>query len=138
MIRRPPRSTRTDTLFPYTTLFRSRLSGLHGRMDKRAGLKSRKTSKMANPRSLQGRPRKLFGLPEDTLVYPALDCAGGCVSTIRQAGNRHPRLNDDVSPFRIPADHHRPWPALPPANRRVRPATLTCGNSSEEAVERLH
>src|SRR3546814_15417465 len=26
MIRRPPRSTRTDTLFPYTTLFRSRLS----------------------------------------------------------------------------------------------------------------
>src|SRR3546814_7928716 len=28
MIRRPPRSTRTDTLFPYTTLFRSRLD--HG------------------------------------------------------------------------------------------------------------
>src|SRR3546814_10880999 len=24
MIRRPPRSTRTDTLFPYTTLFRAR------------------------------------------------------------------------------------------------------------------
>src|SRR3546814_2250092 len=36
MIRRPPRSTRTDTLFPYTTLFRSaggvstaRPGGLH-------------------------------------------------------------------------------------------------------------
>src|SRR3546814_18457042 len=29
MIRRPPRSTRTDTLFPYTTLFRS-LFGLRG------------------------------------------------------------------------------------------------------------
>src|SRR3546814_2445319 len=27
MIRRPPRATRTDTLFPYTTLFRS---GAHG------------------------------------------------------------------------------------------------------------
>src|SRR3546814_19503745 len=26
MLRRPPRSTRTDTLFPYTTLFRSRCS----------------------------------------------------------------------------------------------------------------
>src|SRR3546814_2006803 len=26
MIRRPPRSTLTDTLFPYTTLFRSRLA----------------------------------------------------------------------------------------------------------------
>src|SRR3546814_12952190 len=32
MIRRPPRSTRTDTLFPYTTLFRSFLAdeGLRG------------------------------------------------------------------------------------------------------------
>src|SRR3546814_2843292 len=27
MIRRPPRSTRTDTLFPYTTLFRSHSKG---------------------------------------------------------------------------------------------------------------
>src|SRR3546814_11607861 len=27
MIRRPPRSTRTDTLFPYTTLFRSSAAG---------------------------------------------------------------------------------------------------------------
>src|SRR3546814_4321200 len=27
MIRRPPRSTRTDTLFPYTTLFRSHVEG---------------------------------------------------------------------------------------------------------------
>src|SRR3546814_17494019 len=40
MIRRPPRSTRTDTLFPYTTLFRSEgptpgpygLSNLHARL----------------------------------------------------------------------------------------------------------
>src|SRR3546814_1464696 len=33
MIRRPPRSTRTDTLFPYTPLFRSRvdLGGERGR-----------------------------------------------------------------------------------------------------------
>src|SRR3546814_12999975 len=28
MIRRPPRSTRTDTLFPYTTLFRSTDTGI--------------------------------------------------------------------------------------------------------------
>src|SRR3546814_5429939 len=33
MIRRPPRSTRTDTLFPYTTLFRSAIPG------SRAGLR---------------------------------------------------------------------------------------------------
>src|SRR3546814_7885573 len=29
MIRRPPRSTRTDTLFPYTTLFRSKPDRKH-------------------------------------------------------------------------------------------------------------
>src|SRR3546814_20209761 len=28
MIRRPPRSTRTDTLFPYTTLFRSTVTSM--------------------------------------------------------------------------------------------------------------
>src|SRR3546814_9076685 len=28
MIRRPPRSTRTDTLFPYTTLFRSTIEAM--------------------------------------------------------------------------------------------------------------
>src|SRR3546814_5656153 len=34
MIRRPPRSTRTDTLFPYTTLFRShRIIGDDGFID---------------------------------------------------------------------------------------------------------
>src|SRR3546814_14109439 len=50
MIRRPPRSTRTDTLFPYTTLFRSRnandarrlhvlLAALdHGRAEHGAGI----------------------------------------------------------------------------------------------------
>src|SRR3546814_7531139 len=30
MIRRPPRSTRTDTLFPYTTLFRSAVRSTGG------------------------------------------------------------------------------------------------------------
>src|SRR3546814_1750530 len=32
MTRRPPRSTRTDTLFPYTTLFRSRGARRGGRL----------------------------------------------------------------------------------------------------------
>src|SRR3546814_11270137 len=47
MIRRPPRSTRTDTLFPYTTLFRShdahRRHALRLRRpkDRRAGPRSR-------------------------------------------------------------------------------------------------
>src|SRR3546814_8846104 len=33
MIRRPPRSTRTDTLFPYTTLFRSAYDVFNARLD---------------------------------------------------------------------------------------------------------
>src|SRR3546814_19136975 len=41
MIRRPPRSTRTDTLFPYTTLFRSvlhrHLLGRFGVLDQQDG-----------------------------------------------------------------------------------------------------
>src|SRR3546814_10612732 len=39
MVRRPPRSTRTDTLFPYTTLFRSRpVEGGNGHVAARTGL----------------------------------------------------------------------------------------------------
>src|SRR3546814_7531288 len=37
MIRRPPRSTRTDTLFPYTTLFRSLLQPRIGGLLQQAG-----------------------------------------------------------------------------------------------------
>src|SRR3546814_12853251 len=41
MIRRPPRSTRTDTLFPYTTLFRSLVLGeLRTRSHHHAGQRS--------------------------------------------------------------------------------------------------
>src|SRR3546814_1052795 len=43
MIRRPPRSTRTDTLFPYTTLFRSQRTG------RRSSLPLRKTRDTAPP-----------------------------------------------------------------------------------------
>src|SRR3546814_11436389 len=35
MIRRPPRSTRTDTLFPYTTLFRSPAQYLAAKADRK-------------------------------------------------------------------------------------------------------
>src|SRR3546814_15508132 len=34
IIRRPPRSTRTDTLFPYTTLFRSKGEADAGKLDR--------------------------------------------------------------------------------------------------------
>src|SRR3546814_12028546 len=43
MIRRPPRSTRTDTLFPYTTLFRSEADGTAGTEDR--GLRCDRTQR---------------------------------------------------------------------------------------------
>src|SRR3546814_5981503 len=60
MIRRPPRSTRTDTLFPYTTLFRSvaeemrefkKTAGLDAELrgfDHAAALAGKSASKAAN------------------------------------------------------------------------------------------
>src|SRR3546814_5758820 len=56
MIRRPPRSTRTDTLFPYTTLFRS--SGRCGQdRDRKTGLhrKPCRSRKGGNADRLNGR-----------------------------------------------------------------------------------
>src|SRR3546814_9537008 len=40
MIRRQPRSTRTDTLFPYTTLFRSKSNSLGSTVNKLPGVQS--------------------------------------------------------------------------------------------------
>src|SRR3546814_6480353 len=49
MIRRPPRSTRTDTLFPYTTLFRSVVDEAFGarlqRLRTKAGLSQAEVAK---------------------------------------------------------------------------------------------
>src|SRR3546814_12624828 len=51
MIRRPPRSTRTDTLFPYTTLFRSVQQRL-GLVELRDGRQSRQGGLGAELREL--------------------------------------------------------------------------------------
>src|SRR3546814_6247694 len=53
MIRRPPRSTRTDTLFPYTTLFRSQLQvNLAGRHSAQAALEQSLTELAATRETL--------------------------------------------------------------------------------------
>src|SRR3546814_13595615 len=49
MIRRPPRSTRTDTLFPYTTLFRS----LHQTRHRRRRPRLRPLARPARPAHLR-------------------------------------------------------------------------------------
>src|SRR3546814_15768178 len=51
MIRRPPRSTRTDTLFPYTTLVRSSLRALSQKRLRHGDPKWSKTALSAGKRS---------------------------------------------------------------------------------------
>src|SRR3546814_17779615 len=61
MIRRPPRSTRTDTLFPYTTLFRSLFQRITG--SSRPGGREAIQTKKGLPRQQQikkGLPRQPF------------------------------------------------------------------------------
>src|SRR3546814_12977815 len=59
MIRRPPRSTRTDTLFPYTTLFRS----LETRCDRRRdrAVLPRRRSRRARASFATRRPAPVAG-----------------------------------------------------------------------------
>src|SRR3546814_4196096 len=66
MIRRPPRSTRTDTLFPYTTLFLSRHGRLRRHPEDRGGAHlaqgSRRGHALGLPRHRQvRRPRRDHG-----------------------------------------------------------------------------
>src|SRR3546814_19457245 len=90
MIRRPPRSTRTDTLFPYTTLFRSTsldANGLGGfiilkrrrRYRHRSGAQSRPTKATSG--------RSIF--PRYAARYAALDAAAGVPPAARS--RRRPR-----------------------------------------------
>src|SRR3546814_19219100 len=62
MIRRPPRSTRTDTLFPYTTLFRSEVMP--------AGTADFPTSESAARSPLA---QRLFAVPEVAAVFLGAD-----------------------------------------------------------------
>src|SRR3546814_1349461 len=82
MIRRPPRSTRTDTLFPYTTLFRSRARGPNSR-PRRSAARSREK------RGVRAWAEFQSSLPELALRYaPKLSNSatrGGC----RQRSEEH-------------------------------------------------
>src|SRR3546814_3722739 len=63
MIRRPPRSTRTDTLFPYTTLFRAR---------RRPRPRAKACRLMARTKPwLESHPHGLYVRPADLWIDPA-------------------------------------------------------------------
>src|SRR3546814_8743504 len=64
MIRRPPRSTRTDTLFPYTTLFRSHHSGTQRQANNESGCHAARRAAASEP----GRARGKTANPGDAAV----------------------------------------------------------------------
>src|SRR3546814_15866499 len=80
MIRRPPRSTRTDTLFPYTTLFRSRVTFASGHAFGDTGAYERLTGRVrlrVDPSGPQPRIVDLDKAPRDAdglVAYTADFC----------------------------------------------------------------
>src|SRR3546814_2766952 len=74
MIRRPPRSTRTDALFPYTTLFRSSISSMRApaadKRDNAAANDCDTCGSMPSSASVVGtarrRPSSMAGCPSNT------------------------------------------------------------------------
>src|SRR3546814_15220307 len=73
MIRRPPRSTRTDTLFPYTTLFRSADRCAPGQLQGRVAEGIRRCRKVGAP--VNGSPTVERVLRDDLCSACGL-CAG--------------------------------------------------------------
>src|SRR3546814_4015921 len=70
MIRRPPRSTRTDTLFPYTTLFRSqafvdRMDSVDPLMSDAAYARMKQMGELAYNRELAGRAQAWISRSEE-------------------------------------------------------------------------
>src|SRR3546814_13372868 len=105
MIRRPPRSTRTDTLFPYTTLFRSRpviglqtgegsIGGTTERPEQHAERKQRSEADEPALAPRQSRPPVSYPVRHGTartVIFP-ICCpsvpAIGCAVTIGRASCR--------------------------------------------------
>src|SRR3546814_1269882 len=107
MIRRPPRSTRTDTLFPYTTLFRSAARRLFAASKPISGspvkayLGSRHITDLAGCDALRFHPRCYYRASEDdapdvrpawAAMIAAVTDLGGAVTGVHrtwQIGRAH-------------------------------------------------
>src|SRR3546814_14036166 len=90
MIRRPPRSTRTDTLFPYTTLFRSARAQAVGRREtaRRDRADAAQESAAADPRRSDERARQPHRSGDPG--YARADCGAA-----HDFGHRAPAVDGD-------------------------------------------
>src|SRR3546814_14915271 len=139
MIRRPPRSTRTDTLFPYTTLFRSAVGGRRDRRVRRRaaadvpwhagagepGERGGARAGAAGPRAGDRRDPRTLPPSPDPARPPGLQRRGHRRPPVDPRGAR----TDPAVPG-TPADPHRdparrgaaPLRRLPPSHRALRTA----------------
>src|SRR3546814_17840217 len=81
MVRRPPRTTRTDTLFPYTTLFRSVAEQRAGRGDRQRALVDAKRGQVVQVEELQQLPAPAVGVEQPRRAPPRAAPRGDRKST---------------------------------------------------------
>src|SRR3546814_5269142 len=93
MIRRPPRSTRTDTLFPYTTLFRSADLAHAQRLARHPRLFGEHARRELVGRHFEAEESNLGAhilLGRDAVVLVAAETLGGIISDVgRERGLTH-------------------------------------------------
>src|SRR3546814_17794144 len=130
MIRRPPRSTRTDTLFPYTTLFRSppRRRGSLPRCDRISPLEVPDIDPQSQRRAYKHviafhRPRppghlvdrQVADVPAVHHRHPAGAAGGEHVSSVlAERAGHHPGDGDRLGPAVPSPPHTTPPPCTPP------------------------
>src|SRR3546814_15932671 len=116
MIRRPPRSTRTDTLFPYTTLFRSEgpERERHIEHHRRATGDPQRDRQHREPEQF-ARPRML-GPVEQRGQYPPRDAQheGDEAEPLQRDDPRRLHQPRTLRPASAPADPPRQQPPPPP------------------------
>src|SRR3546814_11908357 len=87
MIRRPPRSTRTDTLFPYTTLFRSKVGQAEQRIA--VGIKLGREPCRRADRVEESDDRKRVGFGEAILERIVMRGGVGAQRGVEFGGQEH-------------------------------------------------
>src|SRR3546814_3425277 len=116
MIRRPPRSTRTDTLFPYTTLFRSYALGkaqrliselrarghhdpihIHGALDRMCALYAQFGVDLGELRPATDQPAKELRSEEHTSELQSLMRISYAVFCLNKTINTQQRKMDNTS-----------------------------------------
>src|SRR3546814_7131051 len=134
MIRRPPISTRTDTLFPYTTLFRSRT--LHDQADGRRPF----MNSAATPKIFPAVSSSPKGKPDDLMRDELKHHEGGMsrYELVREAADLWLRLQGDTELQNEVdewcarrAEHERAFSAAPDSWPPAGPLTPSASRSEE-------